>query len=93
MYVGVIHRVKDMEVMLSRGETIGDPRNAPEGARPIQFFPSADGSSATCLWEANSIDDVRDYTDTTLGDSSEQSYFEVSSENAIGLPEGAAAEA
>jgi hypothetical protein len=93
MYVGVIHKVKDMEAMLSRGETIGDPRNAPAGARPLQFFPSADGSTATCLWDATSVDDVRDYTDTTLGDSSEQVYFEISSEHAIGLPETAASQA
>ncbi len=90
MYVGVIHEVKDMEVMASRGEGLGDPRNAPPGARPRQFFPSVDGSAATCLWEANSIADVQEYIDTTLGDSSEQSYFEVSPQHAIGLPETAA---
>jgi hypothetical protein len=93
MYVGVIHTVKDMEAMYSRGEAFGDPGNAPAGTRPILFFPSVDGSAATCLWETNSVEDVQNYTDTTLGDCSEQIVFEISSEHAIGLPESAVSQA
>jgi hypothetical protein len=91
MYVVVIHEINDLEAMMSRGESLGDPRNAPPGVRPRQFFPSVDGSRATCLWEADSVDAVRDYTDSTLGDSSENSYFEINSQHATGLPEAAAA--
>ena len=79
MYVGVIHEVKDMEVMASRGEGWGIPATRPPGTRPRQFFPSVDGSAATCLWEADSMLMFRSTSDTTLGDSSEQIYFEVSS--------------
>jgi hypothetical protein len=63
MYVGVLHRVKDPQAMLSRGEGLGDPSNAPA---PRQFCPSKDLSAATCVWEADSIDTVRDYVDGTL---------------------------
>jgi hypothetical protein len=93
MYVAVVHRVKDPQAMLSRGEGLGDPSNAPEGAIPRQFCPSKDLSAATCVWEADSIDTVRDYVDGTLGDSSEQSYFEINTEYAQGLPEPATAKA
>jgi hypothetical protein len=87
MYVAVVHKVKDPQAMLSRGEGLGDPSNAPNGAIPRQFCPSKDLSIATCVWEADSIDIVRDYVDETLGDASEQSYFEINTEFAQGLPE------
>jgi hypothetical protein len=93
MYVGVMHRIKDSEAMFSRGEGLGDPANAPPGVVPHQFCPSTDFSVATCVWEGDSIDAVRDYVDGTLGDSSENSYFEISTERALGLPQQAAARA
>jgi hypothetical protein len=91
MYVGVVHRVKDPKAMMSRGEGLSDPSNAPPGVHSHQFCPSTDLSVATCVWEGDSVDAVRDYIDGTLGDSSENSYFEISTEHAQGLPEQAAA--
>jgi hypothetical protein len=93
MYVGVIHDIKDMEATFSRGEKLGDPEQAPPGCTPLQFAPSLDKTTATCIWDAPSVDVVREYTDTTLGDASDQTYFEVDAEHAIGLPEKAAARA
>ena len=93
MYVGVMHQVKDPDAMLSRGQGLSDPSNAPSGVVPLQFCPSTDLSVATCVWEADSVDAVRDYVDGTLGDSSENSYFEISTERAQGLPTQAAARA
>ena len=93
MYVGVMHRIKDPDAMMARGQTLSDPANAPPGVTGHQFCPSTDLSVATCVWEGDSVDAVRDYIDGTLGDSSENSYFEISTENAIGLPKQAAAQA
>jgi hypothetical protein len=91
MFVAVVHRIKDPQAMLSRGEGLSDPANAPSGVVPHQFCPSKDLSAATCVWEGDSVDSVRDYIDGTLGDSSENSYFEISTEHAQGLPAQAAA--
>ena len=92
MYVAVQHRIKDPEQFLS-----GDPQeildNAPAGVRGRQFFPSQDRSTAVCLWEGDSVDAVRGYVDSIPGDSSENTYFEINSEYAFGLPEEAAASA
>lgn len=93
MYVAVIHRVKDPQAMLSRGEALADPSNAPPGVVPRQFCPSKDLFAATCVWEAGSVHAVRDYIDSTLGDSSDNSYFEINAEYALGLPEPATAQA
>ena len=93
MYVGVMHRIKDPDAMVERGKSLSDPANAPPGVVGHQFCPSTDLSVATCLWEGDSVEAVRDYIDGTLGDSSENSYFEVSTERAMGLPQPAAARA
>jgi hypothetical protein len=93
MYVAIVHEVKDAQAFLSRGERLGDPSNVPPGVVGRQFCPSADLAAATCIWEAGSVDAVRDYVDSTLGDSSENTYFEINTEYASGLPEPATAQA
>jgi hypothetical protein len=93
MYVAVVHRINDAQAMLSRAEGLADPSNAPPGVVPRQFCPSQDLSAATCVWEASSIDAARDYIDSTLGDSSDNTYFEINTEYALGLPEPATTQA
>ncbi len=51
-----------------------------------QFFPAVDMSRAVCLYEAPSVDQLSNYLDGTLGESSTQLYFPVNTEHAIGLP-------
>jgi hypothetical protein len=87
MKVGVIHRISDPEKAQSQGQSLFEPH---EGVQLLQFCPSQDFTSATCIWEAESIDAVRDVVDPTLGDTSEQTYYKVDTEQAVGLP-GAAA--
>ena len=91
MYVAIVHQVKDAQAFLSRGERLADASNAPPGVVGRQFCPSKDLSAATCVWEGDSVDAVREHIDSTLGDSSENTYFEVDRELAMGLPETAAA--
>lgn len=92
MQVVVQHRITDPERFFS-----GDPQeiaeNGPSGVRGRQFFPSQDRSAAVCLWEGDSIDAVRDYVDSVTGDASQNTYFEVNTEYAMGLPAAASASA
>ena len=92
MHVVVQHRINDPERFFS-----GDPQeiaeSGPSGVRGRQFFPSTDRTTAVCLWEGDSIDAVRDYVDSLTGDSSQNTYFEVNTEYAMGLPEAASARA
>jgi hypothetical protein len=53
----------------------------------IQFYPSKDKVDVFCLWETESKDELREYVDATLGDSTKNTYFEVDAEIARGLPE------
>jgi hypothetical protein len=90
MYVGVMHRIHDADAFFSRGEALFNP---PQGIRGIQFCPSKDATQATCLWEGPSVDAVRELIDGTLGDASENTFFEIDPDRSMGLPERAAAEA
>jgi hypothetical protein len=91
MFVGIQHRIRDAEAMLSRSEKMAE--NAPPGMQARQFCLSKDRAAATCIWEADSVEAVRDYVDRTQGDSSENTYFEVDAEASVGLPEPATARA
>ena len=85
MYVVVQHRFRNPQAAFSRGEKLIKNEGAPTGVRGLQFYPSRDGSVATCLWEAPSVDSVQRYVDLTLGDSSDNSCYEVAAEQAFSL--------
>ena len=68
MYVVVHHDLIDPPTAFARGERLKSGESAPSGARALQFYPSDDGSAATCLWEANSVADVQTFVDETLGE-------------------------
>ncbi len=57
----------------------------PNGIKPIQYLPSADGRNAVCLWETESPMALRKFIDReTRGARNE--YFAVNEQAAIGLP-------
>jgi hypothetical protein len=85
MYVVVHHRVTDREKFLATSpREIGG--NAPTGVQVPHFLPARDASAADCLWEVESLDALRDYLDPATRDISENTYFEVDSESAMGPP-------
>lgn len=90
MHVVVQHRITDPDKFFSMNaeEVAG---SGPSGIQGRQFFPSEDRSTAVCLWETESIDALRDYLDPATAGASDNTYFEVDGERAMGLPETAAA--
>jgi hypothetical protein len=90
MHVVVQHRIIDPEKFFSMdAEEVSG--GGPPGVQGRQFFPSQDGPVAVCLWEADSIETLRDYLDPATAGMSDNAYFEVDRERAMGLPETAAA--
>jgi hypothetical protein len=49
IYVVVQHQFKDPRTAFARGEKRIKNEGAPAGVRGLQFYPSTDGSAATCL--------------------------------------------
>ena len=89
MYVVVQHRFTDTPTAFARGERLIRNEGAPAGVHGLQFYPSRDGSVATCLWEAPSVAAVKSYVDTVLGDASDNVCYEVDeAQSFAGLPVG-----
>jgi len=98
MYVVVMHRIKHAQTAFARGEKLMKSEGAPAGVRVLQFYPSRDRSTVTCLWESPSVGAVQSYVDATLGDSSENTCYDVDADFAfarqpLGVRESAAAAA
>jgi hypothetical protein len=84
------HRITDPE-KFSAVDAAEIAEGAPAGVQLRQFFPPQDGQAAICLWEADSIDTLRDYLDPATAGVTENTYFEVDADRSLGLPEPAAA--
>ena len=91
MYVIVHHEIQEPDTAFKRGEKLMRGDGAPAGVRVLQFYPSTDASTVTCLWESEAVAPVQQYVDATLGDSSINTSYEVDADQAfsdrpLGLP-------
>ena len=91
MYIVLQHRITNPETAFARGQNLLDGTGAPPGTRVLQFYPSRDRNDVFCLWEGPSVEALREYADAVMGDSSDNTYFEVDAEIARGLPQPTAA--
>ena len=84
MLVGAKHKIDNPEKFWSTAQE--EIPKAPEGITIKQSFPSMDMSSAICLWEAPTVEALASWIDGLVGDVSTNEFFEINTENAIGLP-------
>jgi hypothetical protein len=83
MFVAIEHDIQDAAKFQQRAEKAFP---LPDGLHVHMFLPANDLSRAVCLYEAPSVDRVREFVDGLLGDSSRNRYFPVAEEHAIGMP-------
>jgi hypothetical protein len=84
MYVVVEHEIEDPESFWKTAET--GMENLPSGLKLHQVFPNGEGTKAACLWEAGSVGRVRSFLEQEVGPYSDNEYYAVEAENAVGLP-------
>jgi hypothetical protein len=84
MYVLVHHTVTDARHFWSTAEQAIP--NLPAGLQLHHTLSARDGSRATCLWEADSVDAVRDFLEPALGAYSSNEYREAENREGIALP-------
>ena len=87
MYVIAIHAVSDPEKFWGAAQEM----QLPQGTALHTVAPNGDGTRAVCVWEADSVDAVRDFVESAAGDISSNEYYEVNDQNAVGLPAGSMA--
>jgi hypothetical protein len=86
MHIVAIHQISDPQTFWGAAEGM----NLPDGTALHSAIPNEDGTRAVCLWESDSVDTVRDFVDSNVGEVSNNEFFAVNEQNAVGLP-GAAA--
>lgn len=86
VFVIVDHTIVDLEFW-----TIARSMTIPEHLELHQIMPSSSQTRAVCLWQADSVDAVRDFIEPAVGHISRNGYFAVEAAHAVGLPTSAAA--
>ena len=84
MFVVVQHDIMNADAFFGTAESVVN--NTPKDLRTVQFFPSNDRKRAVCLWEAPSVDSVKEYLEAKISSSSRNTYYAVESKMAMGLP-------
>jgi hypothetical protein len=84
-YIVAIHDISDPQRFWGAAEAATE---FPPGITLHATYPRGDGSRAVCLWEADSVDAVRELIASVSGDASDNEFFEVDTRNAnaLGLP-------
>lgn len=84
MYVVVEHEIEDPGPFWKTAQA--GMEDLPSGLDLHQVFPNAEGTKAACLWGAGSVDRVRSFLEQEVGPYSDNEYYAVEAENAVGLP-------
>lgn len=91
MFILVIHRVSDPDAFEA-----AVARATPELPAELKVHLTATGndrSTVVCLWEAFSVDKVRDVVEAHLGHASKNEYIPLDPSTSMGLPATALATA
>lgn len=86
MIILVNHKISDPATFWKAAQD--NLPNLPEAnvKRVMQALPNSDMTVATCLWEAENIETLDAYLRSKVGNTSVDTYYEVNTANAIGLP-------
>ena len=59
----------------------------PAGTKVLSVFPSQDGKTGTCVWEAGNVEELQKFLDAASEGLATNFCYEVNESAAIGLPE------
>jgi hypothetical protein len=77
--------ITDPQVFWGKAQTVvGD---APAGFSVYSVFPSQDGKTGTCVWEASSADELQKFLDDQSEGLATNYCYEVNETASIGLPQ------
>ena len=91
MFISVIHRISDPDAFLAAAASAAN--DIPAGVTLHQTVASNDRSTAICLWEAASVDSVRDLLEPLIGKFGKNEYIPIDPASSMGLPAAANATA
>ncbi len=86
MFISVHHQINDPGQFWASAQRSLPKLPEPGVQRVINVFPSTDMREATCIWEADSIEELDKYLRDKVSNWSKETYFEINAVNAVGLP-------
>ena len=89
MFIVVEHEVTNPEKFWRAAQEA--TTNLPSGLKLHQVMPNTEGTRATCVWEAQQVDEVKNFIESKAGGTANNTYYAVEEQNAMGLPGGAQA--
>jgi hypothetical protein len=89
MFVSVIHRISDPDAFFAAATSA--TKDIPAAITLHQTVTSNDRSTAICLWEASSVDGVRDFLEPLFELVCKNEYFPIDALSSMGLPAAASA--
>ena len=84
MYILVQHDISDPVNFLKRAEEAN--AKMPPALKVHHVFSAPDGTKAVCLWEAASIEAVKEFLEPAVGKFGRNEYYEVPNKEGAVLP-------
>ncbi|HET6273987.1 MAG TPA: hypothetical protein VFG32_13495 [Bacteroidota bacterium] len=84
MYIIVEHEISNPKTFWEDAKS--GLADLPSNLKLHQSLPNREGTKAVCLWEAASVNEVREFVEGAVGAVSNNAYFAVEAGNAMGLP-------
>ena len=79
------NNINDPETFWAKAQTVIS--DAPAGTKVLSVYPSRDGKTGTCVWEAGSVDELQKFLDEAAAGMATNFCYEVNEATAFGLPE------
>jgi hypothetical protein len=89
MHVSVHHTITDpqkWEQITKKMTEAVEQGRLPQGLKGLMYLPGTDGRKADCLWEAQSVDALKNFLDREIGTAARNDYFQINTAAAFGLP-------
>jgi DNA polymerase/3'-5' exonuclease PolX len=88
MHVSVHHIITDpkkWEQVTQNMMAAIEQGRLPQGLKALMYLPGTDARKADCLWEAQSLDTLRNFLDREIGTAARNDYFQINTATAFGL--------
>lgn len=84
------HNVSDPEGFWAAAKQV--TTTLPAGLKLHGVYPATDGKTGTCLWEAETVQEVQQFLDERAGKFAKNFCYEVNVKDSLGLPKISLAE-
>lgn len=91
MFIIAQHFINEPEEFWAKAQQVAS--STPPNLKLHAVFPSKDLKTGTCIWEADSVNEVQNFLDNATANMAKNVCYEVKEELAMGLPEKSRKEA